>query len=245
MTSRHAVAIVDAADEGDHTKLERLIADARTVAQDLNYMEPDASGRRNCTALGIAASKGHERCVEILLKDPRLTKDTLDARASAYGGRGTALTSAAAFGHTQCVQMILHDARTTEATVNAKGANDAPAINGAAFSGSERILDLLLTDPRTTAAAVNSRSDKGATALGVACQQGHERCVEMLLMSSELPANPFPALSKLLRHKALEHGVVTHELTEVDIVAFVDGGKGCCNDDTNACVGFTLGSGLP
>ena len=185
MTSQHADAIVEAASEGDHKKLARLIADARTVKRDLNHMH-----QTGVTALGTAAFNGHERCVRILLDDPRLTKDTLDARALKRpdGGGGTALTAAAENGHMQCVQMILHDARATEATVNAKGGGDAPAIVHAAQSGSERTLDLLLTDPRTTAATVNSRSDKGTTALGIACALGHERCVEMLLADKRTTA---------------------------------------------------------
>ena len=44
--------------------------------------------------------------------------------------------------------------------------------------------------------------------------------------------------------QAFKHGVVAHQLTEVDVVALVNGGKRSGDDDANASPPFALGCGF-
>ena len=65
-----------------------------------------------------------------------------------------------------------------------------------------------------------------------------ELCYRVVLSRELRKRNGFTVL------QSLEHGVVAHQLPEVDVVAFVNRGKGGGDDDANACPTLALSGGF-
>ena len=123
--------------------------------------------RMGKTALHLAAKKGHEATVKLLLD----YKADLDAKD--YYCEWTALHHAAEGGHEAAVKLLLDH----KADVDAKGYYDRTALHEAAQGGHEATVKLLLDYK----ADVNAKQYYKRTALHLAAGKGHEATVKLLL----------------------------------------------------------------
>jgi len=155
------------------------------------------------TSLQIAARRGHDRVVELLLaQDPHA--------ASAVGPGGwTALHLAAVGGYDRVVDLLL--ARSPE-LMNARIHDGRTALHLAARGGHERMVNLLLASISKQAKEQESKQDKrdmvaavdnhGLTALHLAAGKGHERIAERLLALRPELVQVVDSASNTILHEA-------------------------------------------
>ena len=127
----------------------------------------DKQDERGRTPLYMAAEKGHDRVVEMLLE----AKADVDLKED---GRGeTALHMAASKGHDRVVGILLE----AKADVDKGNKYGETALQMAANRGHDRVVEKLLE----VKADVDKEDEDGWTALHLAVNRGHDRMVGMLL----------------------------------------------------------------
>ena len=169
----------------------------------------DEDGR---TLLSLAAEKGYERIIGILLDlgtvnsnatDPSgntpltwaarkghkaavkmlLDSDKVDANFFKGSLKRTPLMTAALQGHDAVVKMLLDSDRVDAGLKDSLGWTP---LSLAAGNGHETVVKMLLDSDRVDA---NSKSPRGQTPLSLAARNGHETVVKMLLDSDRVDAN--------------------------------------------------------
>jgi ankyrin repeat protein len=129
----------------------------------------DGTNHHGCTALAVAASRGHEGVVKILL--------ARGADASAVTPNGhTPLMNAAGKGHTSVVALLLEGDGGKEG-IDAKNDRGASALHLASAGGPLDVVRLLLK----RGAGVRLQDERGSMPLARAAQHGHEEVVKALL----------------------------------------------------------------
>lgn len=124
-----------------------------------------AEDSRGQTPLVLAAKRGHEPMVKLLLDNGS------DANAELYCG--SALQAASYEGQEQIVKLLLDNG----ADANAQGGPYRNALLAASCSGHEQIIKLLLNN----GADVNAPGEPYSRALQIASSRGHEQIVKLLL----------------------------------------------------------------
>jgi hypothetical protein len=122
--------------------------------------------------LYTAANQGRDRCVELLLGDPRV--DVNQVRTSTGS---SPLFVAVNQGRDRCVELLLADPRVDVNQVNLITGESPLYI--AANQGKERCVELLLADLRVDVNQVSTST--GESPLYIAANMGEDRCVELLL----------------------------------------------------------------
>lgn len=149
-----ARSVMEAAAEGGHSEVVELLL---TTYPGVHARPTDGKN----SLIGVAAARGHEKLVEVLIKAG------LDVN---HRGPETALKLAAAGGHKGVVKLLL-DAR---ADVNSK--ESSSALQAAAEGGHDEVVELLLE------AGANIRPEiHGRRSLEVAAGGGHDEVVKLLL----------------------------------------------------------------
>ncbi|KAI1178313.1 hypothetical protein F4777DRAFT_576118 [Nemania sp. FL0916] len=143
-------------------------------AQNLIRLGADVNGETEPfgTPLQVAASKGHESLVRLLLKKGA-NVNVESRRDSTVRHHTTALHAAAIGGYHVIVQMLLNKG----AKINAKNYPYGTALKAAAGKGHETIVRLLIDQ----GANINAKSGSDGTALYAAASGGHETVVSLLL----------------------------------------------------------------
>ena len=122
---------------------------------------PSADDIDGCATLVLAASHGHEECIEILAG----RNDAIDA---SYAEGRTALIYAAKIDHRGVVNLLLDEG----AAIDECDAHGDTALMHAAQNGHREIVELLVAN----GAAIDVRSNDGGTALVYATYFGHRDC---------------------------------------------------------------------
>ncbi|KAI5838326.1 ankyrin repeat-containing domain protein [Morchella snyderi] len=132
------------------------------------------------TPLSGAAEKGHDKVVELLLRDSRVDVNLADKQF----GR-TPLSWAAEHGHDKVVELLLRDSRV-DVDLADKRFGQAP-LSWAARNGRDKVVELHLRDSRVDV----NLADKefGQTPLSLAAVNGHDKVVELLLRDSRVDVN--------------------------------------------------------
>jgi ankyrin repeat protein len=152
-------------DARQHSSIPRSIF--RAMGTGLRFLggveRSDPSSRS--TPLMMAASKGHQKTVQVLL-DRGAKVRTKDRQGQ------TALMMAAAAGHSQTVMILLQSG----ANADAKDKEGRTALMMAASSGHTQIVELLLR----AQVKINAKDKQDHTALMVASQKGHSHIAQLL-----------------------------------------------------------------
>ncbi len=130
---------------------------------DVNEVSP---GSLFGTALGVAAKRGYENIVKLLLDHHA----SIDANIGDYG---TASQAAAEYGRLEVVQLLLNRG----ANVNVQGGYYGSALQAAAVKGSLEVVQLLLN----SGANVNTEGGEYGSALPAAAACAHPEVVQLLL----------------------------------------------------------------
>ncbi len=147
----------------DVTEVKRLLADPAYDPNAFNVFD---------TCLHSAAWAGSVGAIKLLLKDSRVSANTLNANGE------TALIRAAEGQHVDAVKILLK--HTVADHVSNHGAN---ALMSACLEGNTEVAKLLLTkiDPLAT-------NNEGETALMFAAKSGDSKCINLLLPISDIQA---------------------------------------------------------
>ncbi len=131
---------------------------------------------RKPVPLVLAANKGYQKIVEMLLKTPYININMLSQGKSA-------LMLAAQNGHKEIVQMLL-----AQPTIdpNTKGTKGLTALLCAILKGHIKIAELLIARHDID---VNAQDNDGDAALIVAARYGHKEIVHMLLSKPNIAIN--------------------------------------------------------
>jgi len=140
----------------------------------------------------LAATRGHEDAVRVLLEDGRADPAAADAR-----GSSACLRRACRAGRTPLVQMLLKDRRADPAARD--GYSDSACLREACSLGHEAVVRKLLEDGRADPAAQSfeASSNEGPLCLFRAASNGHADTVALLLHDGR--ADPAIHLSVSLR----------------------------------------------
>ena len=137
------------------------------------------SGKSGNTALMLAAWKGHEAMVALLLEKGA------DVNLRGHEPHDVALMKAAAQGHEAVVALLLESGAKLNLTTSCYGRSDGKtALTYAAAGGHEAVVALLLergADLNLQTAATDGGRRGGDTPLMVAIEGGHESTVALLL----------------------------------------------------------------
>ena len=144
-------------------KITLSIQDIIDTISGVNYKD---SYELTKTALMKAATKGHAKCVELLLEAGA------DVNMKDKNG-DTALIEASNKGHDKCVKLLTE----AGADVNIQNNNGFTSVMEASLMGHYKCVELLLE----WGADVNMRSTGGDTALVWAGRNGHDKCLELLI----------------------------------------------------------------
>lgn len=123
----------------------------------------------NKTALMLAAEKGHDRCVELLLSEARLTTQTGTGALTGWKDI-TALMLASCNGHARCVQLL----EEKEAEM-CDSAGQHTALMAAALVNDVQVIDLLLNREG------GMLNHQGCTALMLAAQHDNIEALDALV----------------------------------------------------------------
>jgi hypothetical protein len=157
MQSTMRIALLEGAATGDMFIVGQML----TRGIDIN-----TAGNSRSTSLLLAASRGHEGCVKILL-DQGANKELVDILGS------TPLALAASGGHEGCVKILLDQGANKE-SVDISGRTPLAL---AVSKGHEGCVKILL-DQGANKELVDI---SGRTLLALAASKGHEGCVKILL----------------------------------------------------------------
>ncbi|KAL9489741.1 hypothetical protein ACSS6W_002018 [Trichoderma asperelloides] len=172
--------LIQAAMSGDTEKIKLLLStdhplqhrstplstSSEKIALDINAT--DKIGR---TALHWIASRGHEDCVDIIMKHPGTTSLILNK-----DGR-TPLHEAVMKGHTNIVKFFTYDIFRDRENIDKVDHHKRTALHWAALGGYDTILQMLVQN----SANIKLSSDDGKTALRVAANAGHNTTKWVLL----------------------------------------------------------------
>jgi ankyrin repeat protein len=134
------------------------------LGADVNQADEDG-----CTALYIAARKGHESLVRFIIKELGVDVNQADERG------WTALHAAAQWGHESLVRCMV---RELSADVNQAKMNGATPLHIATQCGHESLVRCMV---RELGADINQAKMNGATPLFIASEQGHESLVRCMV----------------------------------------------------------------
>jgi len=155
--SRRKGILSHVAEKGDEVILAFLLASGKLHA--------DSKGENDRTPLSLAAEKGHEAVVKLLLEKGANIE-------SITGGGRTPLSWAAEKGHEAVIKLLLEKG----ANIESKGIYGRTPLSWAAEKGHEAVVKLLLEKGVSIESTVNSR-----TPLSWAAKEGHEAVVKLLL----------------------------------------------------------------
>lgn len=160
--------LYDGCSKDDPTTIESILS-ATETAETLLLQPVDDKGT---TLLMVAATLGHDRCVEVLLR--RLP----EAQVVATTTEGvTALMDATSNGHERCVDLLLR--HVPERQVLSASHDGWTALFGATTYGHARCAERLLR--HAPAKQIAARRDVGTTPLMAAAAFTHPSCVDALL----------------------------------------------------------------
>jgi len=168
-----STALATAAGRGNFTIVDMLLSSGR-VDPNKNSGEP----------LSLAAEKGHNSIVKLLLEHPSINFD--------LGFRGKSpLARAATEGHLEIVKMLLE--RGMQPNNGGQWMGHRTPFLWAAWFGHASIVELLLTYDSVVA---DERYDAARTALSFAAGNGHLEVVEQLFLTGEVDANSRDAANR-------------------------------------------------
>ncbi|XP_077989188.1 ankyrin repeat and SOCS box protein 7-like [Glandiceps talaboti] len=161
----------------DLTKIVKVRAavargDVRCVRQCLNNgSTPNEADLNGWTLLHLAASRGREKVLRVLLENGGRTE-----LQDSIGGF-TALHYAAMHGRTRIARLLLDFDCVKHSVVNIQSSDGWTPLHVAAHYGRDSFANLLLQHQ----AFVDSKSDKGTTPLQLAMIRERTACIKMLL----------------------------------------------------------------
>jgi ankyrin repeat protein len=178
---------------------------------------PDPRDYFNSTPLMLAAAKGHESIVNLLLKSGRIDPDAKDA-----AGR-TALERAAQRGHLSIVKLLLE---TGKADPNCRDEDGRTPLFHAAKEGNLDVARLLLLNDQVDP---NSEDDYGSTPFSIAARNGQEQAVELLLMKEGVQ---FYSMDKFGRTPIIWASIKGHSrIVKLLLEKYKETGVFICADD--------------
>ncbi|KAI8498548.1 hypothetical protein Bbelb_237500 [Branchiostoma belcheri] len=123
-------------------------------------------GRIGDTGLHVACSRGHDKVVELLIKNQAKLNE-----ANVAGD--TALHAACSEGNVKIVELLIKN----QADLNVTNWYGNTGLHVACFRGHEKVVELLIKNQ----AKLNVKNGAGDTGLHVACSGGHVRVVEVFI----------------------------------------------------------------
>ena len=126
------------------------------------------------TPLLIAAQRGHEEVVKLLLERIEVNADSMDK------DNQSPLSYAAAGGHEKIVKLLLD---RNDVKADAKDLYNRSPLSYAAEQGYETVVELLL---KRNDVKANSRDKTNRSPLSYAARRGHQKVVELLLKRDDI-----------------------------------------------------------
>ncbi|MBU1164808.1 ankyrin repeat domain-containing protein [Patescibacteria group bacterium] len=236
------------------TEKNLLFCASEDMAKDVSYLlekgvDPNATGDFGYNALILAAQRGNDKVIEVLVKAERIEIDKQDA--SGY----TAVMYAAMSGHTESVRILAeNDADLTigenhygstalglsvqlnhlstaklllekGADINYKDNQGWTALKTAAYYGYDDAVKYLIAE----GADVNLSSNEGETPLMGAAWHGH---INIMIMLIRVGAD-INARSQPFGRTALIHAVIANNVLAADILLTYGADANCQEDNGN------------
>lgn len=190
-TGRYAETAVSFAASQGHDGVLRMLLERGANA--------GGSGQPFMSPLALAAERGHEKVVAILIQ-----RHDVDVNSPDINHR-TPLSGAAGNGQAEVVKLLLESPRRV--AVNSRDINNRTALSWAADNGVARVVQLLLGQLPKQSVDVNSKdSEYGRSALHWATESGNGAVVELLLGVDGLDVDSTDKHDRTPLSKAAQNG---------------------------------------